>query len=438
MTHRIPALLLIWLLGAVAFASLIPAVAHAAPAVCSCADKDDLLNRLRQAKAAIEVYEKKIVEHGDERHPLRFDRFYENEIQPGVQAAITAVTTTGGNRVAGSTDPGTCDRNPNTVVEGTETKCLRATIDTHEGVHVAECSKWKKSKRRRIFTWEYRGATTVAIALQNEIDAYEAEIAFIKRQIALACPLGWRVDVDLVVSGEGGRTVNELNRMTWKVMHKYSGSMEVTTGPVPTASLVDGKGPTPAQLMSGVFAQQWMPASTGAMPSITLDVEIDDEAVSYSKDPGEGPAWEATTHKQTWKGKGKDATHGIGMLVIDEAGKLHSLTFEMQPTSKAKQLVVAQTDIIDRTEFGYGGAPTHQVVPGSSTKEPFSTIALPVVAGVLNGHLTLTKKPFVMTNDSFTFDATLERPPGYLDHLPDVQRKLKIRVTYRVTKIAPE
>jgi hypothetical protein len=62
---------------------------------------------------------------------------------------------------------------------------------------------------------------------------------------------------------------------------------------------------------------------------------------------------------------------------------------------------------------------------------------LPVIAGQLDGHLlTMKKKPLQITNDSFTFEDTLKRPPKYLEGLPGVDQKLKIRITYRVTRMA--
>ncbi len=430
---------LTWIFAVLVLASVLPSVAQAAPPVCGCKDKRDLVNRVREARAAIKAYEQLIAKHGDESHGWRFGKFYETDIQPNVQKAINGVSDMGANRMGGSTDPSTCDRNPNKIMSGSKhTACLGAVIDRHEQVHGAACKKWKDGSYGQLRKPDYRGAKGVKAALEEEIDAYNTEIAFIKQQIDAACPLGWKVDVDVMIHGQGSKATNDLSHIEWKVMHRYKGSVELTVGPVPTASLADGSNPTPAQLISGEFTQVWQPAAPGGgkMASVPLQVEIDDSISNYIKDPGEGQTYEATTNRTTWKGKGADKTHGVGSLVVDEARKLHELVLEVKPSSTTKQLDVVEKEIIDRTPYGYGDAPTHEEKTLKKTKEPFSVMTLPVIANVLDGHaVTTKKKPMQLTNGSFKFEGTFKAPPGYLANLPDVANKLKIVITYRVTKI---
>jgi hypothetical protein len=395
-------------------------------------------NRIKEAKAAIAEYKNQIAQHGDEHHPFRYWVFYDNEVQPEVQKAINAVTDSGANRVAGTTDPRTCDRGSNKVKPGSkQTTCIAKAIDVHENVHGTACNIWKNagsgSRMRRM---DYRGSMPVTEALQEEIDAYQAEIDFLKNEMTASCPRGWKVDFTFVISGSGSSSSNSLSSVSWRVKHSYKGSFELTTGPVPNASLVDGTMPTMAEVLSGEFPQWWQPA-TGTK-DIPLEVDIDDEIVRYNKEPGEGPAWESVEHTQVWKGDGKDAAAiGGASLVVDEAGKLHEIGFEILPKSTTKQLRVLEKDVFDRTEHGYGGAPTHEEKVIKDIKQPFSAMPLPVIAGELDGHrLTMKKKPLEITNDSFTFTDTLKRPPKYLEGLPGVDQKLKIRITYRVTRMA--
>jgi hypothetical protein len=78
---RILGALVAWLLAAVALSSLAPSMAQAAPA-CKCADKRDVENRIKEAKAAIAEYKNQIAQHGDEHHPFRYGRIGRIAVRP--------------------------------------------------------------------------------------------------------------------------------------------------------------------------------------------------------------------------------------------------------------------------------------------------------------------------------------------------------------------
>lgn len=426
MPHRIVSLLL-----CVLAAVLLPSLARAAAPECKCADKNDLLNRYREAKAAIAEYQKQIAKLGNA--PFRYPK-YRHDVQPDVQTAINGVTNGAANRVAGGTDAGTCERNPNKVNSGKQTACIAKAIDIHEHVHQSACEDWKLAEGP-LRGNDYRKGSSMAKFLQEEIAAYQAEIDFIKKQFDASCPLGWTVDFDVTVSGEGSKATNALSNIQWKVSHKYSGKVDLVLG-VPTPSLVDGKNPTPAELIAGTYARMWSVIGSTTTP---IDVVIDDRIVQYSKDPGEGDSYEATTTTSTWKGNGKDAASGIPILEIDEKGELYSVNIPFRPTDKTKQVAIVVKQAIDRTQYGYGGAPTHEETTPTNEKDPFAVMQIPDITGVIvGGRIERKKKKLELLNDSFEYTDTFAPPKSFMAGLPDVQKSLKVRVHYRFTRIELE
>lgn len=423
MPQRIVSLLL-----CVLAALLVPAVARAAAPECKCADKNDLLNRYREAKAAIAEYRRQIAKLGNA--PFRYPK-YRHDVQPDVQTAINVVTNGAANRVAGGTDAGTCQRNPNKVNSGKQTACIAKAIDIHESVHQSACEDWKIAAGP-LRGNDYRKGQSMAKFLEEEIAAYQAEIDFIKKQFDASCPLGWTVDFSVTVSGEGSKATNSLSNIQWKVSHKYSGKVDLVLG-VPIPSLVDGAQPSVAELMAGTYPRMWTP--TGS-PTTPIEVEIDDRIVQYSKDPGEGDAYEATTTTSTWKGKGKDAASGGPILEIDEKGELYSVMVPFRPTDKTKHVAVVVKQSVDRTQYGYGGAPTHEETTPTNAKEPFSVMQIPDITGVIiGGRIERKKKALAITNDSFEYTEIFAVPKSFMAGLPDVQKNLKVRVHYRLTRI---
>ncbi|HWB76320.1 MAG TPA: hypothetical protein VG755_15225 [Nannocystaceae bacterium] len=423
MAHRIVSLLLCLLAAA-----LVPAVARAAAPECKCADKNDLLNRYREAKAAIAEYKRQIAKLGNA--PFRYPK-YRHDVQPDVQKAINVVTNGAANRVAGGTDAGTCERKPNTVNSGKQTACIAKAIEIHEGVHRSACEDWKLAEGPFRGN-DYRKGQSMAKFLNEEIAAYQAEIEFIKQQFDASCPLGWTVDFDVTVIGEGSKATNSLSSIQWKVSHKYSGTVDLVLG-VPIPSLKDGTNPTPAELIAGTYARMWTVLGS---PTTSIDVAIDDRIVQYSKDPGEGDAYEATTTTSTWKGSGKDAASGSPILEIDERGELYSANIPFRPTATTKPLAVVVKESIDRTQYGYGGAPTHEERTPTNTKNPFSVMQIPDISGVIaGGRVERKKKALAIVNDSFEYTDTFAPPKSYMAGMPDVQKSLKVRVHYRFTRI---
>jgi hypothetical protein len=421
MTHRIAAAL------ALVFAFLLPVLAHAS-SDCKCSDKQDLINRYREAKAAIAEYQKQAAAYGNMKYTYTH---YRRGVQPHVQTAINGVTDSTANRVRGGTDAGTCERQPNKVNSGKQTKCIAKAIEVHENVHQSACVDWKTA-HGPFRGADYRNGMTMAKYLGEEIAAYEAEIEFIKKQFDATCPLGWTLDFDVTLSGEGSKAIDADNHISWKVKHKYTGKVDLLLE-APTMSIADGKPPTVAEMMAGTYARMWTAAGGAKTP---LDVEIDDRIEQYAKDPGEGDSYEATTTTSTWKGNGKDHAAVGAVLETDDKAALYNLKFGVLPADATKQLTVVVKEEIDRTPYGYGDAPTHESNTTRNEKDPFSVMQIPDISGIIKGaKVERTKEKLELTNDSIEFTDTFAPPASYLSGLPNVTKNLKVRVHYRLTRI---
>ncbi|HET9863443.1 MAG TPA: hypothetical protein VFP37_08370 [Steroidobacteraceae bacterium] len=151
----------------VSLSVLLAAAAARAADTCECADIADLRNRETEERAAIQAYRDAIARWGnappDAEETLR-KHFQYDEIQP----AINQVTTSGTNKARGVTDA-SC----RTTIEPTSA-CMQEVAAQHEEQHAAACHAYRTSH-----TLPTSRFSTLADYAREEIDAYEAEAAYV-------------------------------------------------------------------------------------------------------------------------------------------------------------------------------------------------------------------------------------------------------------------
>jgi hypothetical protein len=92
----------------------------------------------------------------------------------------------------------------------------------------------------------------------------------------------------------------------------------------------------------------------------------------------------------------------------------------------------------ERSKLGYGGKPTHESKPAKKSTQPFSSMKLPIVKGIMNGTSVIyTKLPLTMENESFKFDDDLTPTEPLMPGLPKPDH-IKVHVHCRLTQIEPK
>jgi hypothetical protein len=149
------------------------------PGACDCPDQFDIKSRIAEATAARNAFEKSAATRSYNDSVSGKPEMYSDAAKaaettaakPAVEAATTARTASG---ETGSD----C-----TTKINAPSPCLRAAIQTHENVHSLTCQAMKKDGRVG-FMRDYKFQMTMVTFLRNEVAGYDAEIAYLKNEMA--------------------------------------------------------------------------------------------------------------------------------------------------------------------------------------------------------------------------------------------------------------
>ncbi len=175
-----------------------PIVVAAGPAsgACGCADIADMLNRIKEADAAVAAYRKEIAvllaaPKGSDP-VMATDANYRDLQDNIVQAEINKVTTPGSNRPRSGTN-GACE-----IDIPATTACMRQSRQIHEAVHQRACLAMKT--KEDFLVKSYFNFMTLVDFAWEEIDSYLSERKFLADQLrnlpATCKPKGWTGTVE--------------------------------------------------------------------------------------------------------------------------------------------------------------------------------------------------------------------------------------------------
>lgn len=436
--------------------------AQAQSQLCGCADAKHMLFRIKEANAAINEYKKQIQNYqaqgNSSGNPVRFTQEeYRNNLQPAVKTVLTNVKSAEpppSPLTAGAkTDPHSCSE---PEISG-GTPCLQEALRKHESHHSNSCSLKRPPRTNPVS--DYRDAMTMVEVIEEEIVGYTLERAYLASELAKLpdkCkPPVWYLYYEVTVAGDGSKTRagGFRDQITWKVLHKYSGNIELNQPspqlPIPPQQMALM---SPAQIMAA--AQKYPKGSVTSwrhkplLPVLSslyvpMDVLIKDEVMTFVYDPGEGITYEQTKTTETWGGDATDGVKNGFEFLINSVDKNYNISIPIKPSNQLASKIPPpvkniKKEVIDRTEHGYGGAPTHEEKTPTNTKVSFDSFEIPTVAGLLENAVVhhSANLPLDFTLDTLTFDSGLVKPTlPYLKGLPDAEKSVRVRVYYRVSRL---
>lgn len=160
---------------------LLAALPAAAQKPCDCIDKGDLKERLKRSTAAIQAYGKELATVGAQPYSAAG----RDALQGRVNDAMFGAKTKGRIPLnAHGTTSNNCD-----IVVNAPTKCLEAVIRAHEQVHQDACKRDYETTAPKILMGKAKDRfdalnTTMAFYIMEEVAGYQAELAFIQRELA--------------------------------------------------------------------------------------------------------------------------------------------------------------------------------------------------------------------------------------------------------------
>ena len=150
------------------------------PGACDCADQFDIKSRIAEATAARDAFAKSAAdrsanEDGRNLKPEMYSDAAKTAETEAAKPAVKAATTA---RTASGETGSDC-----TTKITAPSPCLQAAIQTHENVHSLTCQAMKKDGRVG-FMGDYKFQMTMVSFLRNEVAGYDAEIAYLKSEMA--------------------------------------------------------------------------------------------------------------------------------------------------------------------------------------------------------------------------------------------------------------
>jgi hypothetical protein len=283
---------------------------------------------------------------------------------------------------------------------------------------------------------------------QDWVDAMGGEL---KGDEACGCvAAGWILSYQVQIRGQGNQPrARRDSQISWKVDRSYSGSFELTRSTPLPKNLSALANITPQQLMSMTpqqlrDLQQQMTTPAGGLwmptgPTAPTDLAVDDSIVSFEPGPGEGDSFEDTTTTQTYKGTGHDDVREA-VFQVDPASNTYNVTIGIGPTGQKAFFVMQESVEVNRSQFGFGGAPTHEAHSVPPRREPFRRLEIPTVKGLLDKGIVhhAMDRPLNFVDGMLQFDsgwiaAKPLTPP--FSSWPQADRNLKIRVYYKISRL---
>jgi len=433
---------------------LVANIAGAGP--CECKDVKDMIYRIKEATAMIEMYKSEITameaKEATTGKPLMYsDSLYASTLQPRVQAVANRIM---GAEAVPKPNVATAETNMSsgkTTITG-GSPCLREAIARHEAYHAATVQKKKGSLVGDLLKgFDARNDMRLADVAQEEIDCYELEIAYLKGELAKlpdSCkPPNWLLHFEVTISGEGKKRVGQ-GSIEWKISHIYTGDVELSNPrkkpKLPDSSILAKM--TQVQVMQMLMTVTELKSWSVTLPAIVqttvpIEITIDDELTIDSREHGEGDSFENIKSVDTWKGSNlPDGVHNDFSFDVDETSATYNLVVPVRPTHSAKLITKTTKKTIERSKFGYGNAPTHETPPPVVEMIAASTMPFPPVAAVFpNGSIHHEYDlPFAPKDDLVVFDSgkmPIDPQSGYLANLPSAKQNVTVRVYYILSKL---
>ena len=409
---------------------------------CSCTDKKDILYRIREINAAIAEYKKQIKLYEAAGTMFTYNEYHDilqvGKIQPVINTVYKAQPAPKANTASASTHPITCSISVNGG-----SPCLQKAIRAHEASHEVIC------KIRKNGVADYRDGMTMAAVAQEEINGYLIEISYLKSEYAKfpdSCKQIWYLYYEVKVTGvrTQPKKVGDKSRTTWTINHEYSGTVELDEPlSIPKNPLTKYQTATmtPQQIMAAMSVTiiKWINLPTNLEAFSPMDVSIKDKYETFLNDEGEGGSYEDTTTTKTWDATMPDGSAGF-QFDVDSQDKTYNVNIPIKPLGSSLPLKYVEKKVIDRTDFGYGGAPKHEENLSPLKTFSFGSIEIPTVKGLLeNGKIQhAANLPLNIIGDTLTFDSGPIPPTEpYTAPWGGKVKNIMVSVYYRLSKLPP-
>jgi hypothetical protein len=173
----------------------------------------------------------------------------------------------------------------------------------------------------------------------------------------------------------------------------------------------------------------------------TVHVTIADELKTIKKGRFQHDSFENTTTTKKWEQDAPESGNARGSyLFIDTKTRTYTIDFEFLPKSiKNAKLKLTETVEIERSEFGFGGKPTHETLPGPVTLLRVNTLKIPRVRklGMWGGTFFSAVEGTLPNTypQSIKYDSgDLEPEEPLIGDIPDSQTNVKVRAVCRFSK----
>ena len=211
----------------------------------------------------------------------------------------------------------------------------------------------------------------------------------------------WYVDFMLTINGYGEK--NDENgelALSWSIDRTYSGGMKLNSSLTSIPPKIAAKGQE--AIMEAVMTErfttfQFLPTNLAMQNYMSMHVKIADALNIYRKSPGEGGSFENTLMMTSWEtDKTHTAQNGL-QFVTDNKLHVYNILFPFVFPNSAKLSIRSQSTI-DRSENGYGGAPTHEKTPVQTSLSSLADMPIPDVEGLIErGYLVSQTRPTVVS-----------------------------------------
>ncbi|MEO6611998.1 MAG: hypothetical protein ABIT05_11715 [Chitinophagaceae bacterium] len=259
----------------------------------------------------------------------------------------------------------------------------------------------------------------------------------------------WYMEFSVTIQGNGKQTSDdEDDLIEWEVDRSYSGIIELNDSMSFYKPGLNAQEHDEAIKTKRFSAFHNIP-SNGPKNYMLLNVRIHDRYNITTLDGDEGDSFENTTIKKTWKYSspqegGKVYAANAVQLSIDNKLRTYNVFIPILPADNSISFASLSVDtVIDRSEMGYGDAPTHEEKSGPESYVLLHSIGMPSVTGLIqNGAIQHIPNDFLFPanfNTAWGYDSFDDLPdlhpekPIFPD-VPDSKTLVKIRVEYRFSK----
>ena len=252
----------------------------------------------------------------------------------------------------------------------------------------------------------------------------------------------WYLSFDVTIKGGGQKTSGNDNELvvTWSIDRAYSGVVELNFS-VPQSVYVN-KNMKPAEIAARMNAAPVVWHHRGidtAHSFLPVKVKIHDWMVTMLKGGGEGTSFENRETSVRWDGEGTALADDTVTLMIHMGKSMYNVTIPLILHLNDNLLTKKTKHTIDRSKFGYGGAPTHEEIPVAPEELPLGEFGFPKVIALLkDGTIHHPNDlPLELVNGGYDWDSgdqDIDEP--LIKGFPESRKGIKIHVYYLFKKMA--